>query len=308
MDFAPAASTTRDRRGRRPGVPRLRRHDYWSALRPGAPLPVGRSTTRWPTGGWIGIAIPEQYGGGGQGITEAAIVLDRVAASGAGMNGSSALHLTMFGLQPGREVRQRAAEGDVPARARPRATCTSPSASPSPTPAPTRAASRRGPSPTAGGYVVRGRKIWTSKALEAEVVLLLVRTDADARSGGKPTPTASTPVPRRPRPPLRRHPAHPEAGPQRRRACEVSYDDLPVEGWRMVGERGPRLPPPPRTGSTPSASCSPPMACGIGEAALRRAVRVRRASARCSAGRSARTRRSATRWPRPTCSCRRRAR
>src|SRR5215510_13434708 len=51
-------------------------------------------------GGWIGIAIPEEYGGGGQGITECAIVLNRVAASGAGMNGSSSIHLTMFGLNP----------------------------------------------------------------------------------------------------------------------------------------------------------------------------------------------------------------
>ena len=51
-------------------------------------------------GGWVGIAIPEAYGGGGQGIAEAAIVLERVAASGAGMNGSSSLHLTVFGLNP----------------------------------------------------------------------------------------------------------------------------------------------------------------------------------------------------------------
>ena len=51
-------------------------------------------------GGWVGIAIPEAYGGGGQGIAEAAIVLNRVAASGAAMNGSTALHLTMFGLNP----------------------------------------------------------------------------------------------------------------------------------------------------------------------------------------------------------------
>ncbi len=51
-------------------------------------------------GGWLGIVIPEQYGGGGQGITEGAIVLNRIAASGAGMNGCTALHLTMFGLNP----------------------------------------------------------------------------------------------------------------------------------------------------------------------------------------------------------------
>ena len=54
-------------------------------------------------GGWIGIAIPEEYGGGGQGITEASIVLEEVAASGAAMNGCSAIHLSMFGMEPVRK-------------------------------------------------------------------------------------------------------------------------------------------------------------------------------------------------------------
>src|SRR4029450_5055623 len=73
--------------------------NYWSAC---------DTDHRFPTefydamakGGWIGIAIPEEYGGGGRGITEAALVLNRIAASGAGMNGSSSIHLTMFGLNP----------------------------------------------------------------------------------------------------------------------------------------------------------------------------------------------------------------
>ena len=40
-------------------------------------------------GGWIGVAIPEEFGGGGRGITEASVVLEEVAASGAAMNGAS---------------------------------------------------------------------------------------------------------------------------------------------------------------------------------------------------------------------------
>src|SRR5689334_11527156 len=51
-------------------------------------------------GGWIGIAIPEEYGGGGQGITEASILLEEIAASGAAMNGCSAIHLSIFGMNP----------------------------------------------------------------------------------------------------------------------------------------------------------------------------------------------------------------
>ena len=44
-------------------------------------------------GGWLGIAIPEPYGGSGRGLAEAGIVLEEVAASGAAMNGCSALHM-----------------------------------------------------------------------------------------------------------------------------------------------------------------------------------------------------------------------
>ena len=50
--------------------------------------------------GWIGIAIPEAYGGSGRGITEASIVLEEVAASGAAMNGATSLHLSVFGMHP----------------------------------------------------------------------------------------------------------------------------------------------------------------------------------------------------------------
>lgn len=48
--------------------------------------------------GWLGIAIPVEYGGGGLGILEASLLLQEVAASGAGMNGCSTMHLTIFGL------------------------------------------------------------------------------------------------------------------------------------------------------------------------------------------------------------------
>src|SRR3954462_15878014 len=73
-------------------------------------------------GGWVGIAIPEEYGGGGRGIIEASIVLEEVAASGAAMNGCSAIHLSIFGMEPvnrhgSEEMRQRylprVASGDL---------------------------------------------------------------------------------------------------------------------------------------------------------------------------------------------------
>src|SRR5580658_7484147 len=51
-------------------------------------------------GQWLGIAMPEEYGGAGLGITEAAIMMQAVAESGAAMSGASAIHMNIFGLNP----------------------------------------------------------------------------------------------------------------------------------------------------------------------------------------------------------------
>src|SRR5579883_969677 len=47
--------------------------------------------------GWLGIAMPEEYGGAGLGITEAALLMQTVAESGAALQGASAIHLNIFG-------------------------------------------------------------------------------------------------------------------------------------------------------------------------------------------------------------------
>jgi acyl-CoA dehydrogenase len=218
-------------------------------------------------GGWIGIALPEHYGGGGQGITEGALVLNRVAASGAGMNGCSALHLTMFGLNPvvkfGNDQLKdtflpRAAVGDLHVAFG----VTEPDAGTDTSRITTRAIEDG-----MGGWIVSGRKIWTSKALESEVVLLLVRTDGEPGQGfGGLTLFLADLNPEyvdiRPIPKLGRNAVA---------SCEVFYDELPVEGWRMVGERGKGfhhiL-----HGLNPERILLASVACGIGEAAIRRAV------------------------------------
>ena len=218
-------------------------------------------------GGWIGIAIPEEYGGGGRGITEAAIVLNRVAASGAGMNGSSSIHLTMFGLNPvvkfGTErlkqaFLRRAAAGDLHVAFG----VTEPDAGTD-----TSRITTRAEQDGQGAWRITGRKIWTSKALESEVVLLLVRTDdaGEHRLDGLTLFLADLNrdyVDIRPIPKLGRNAVA---------SCEVAYDGLPVEAWRMVGERG-------RGfhhilhGLNPERILLAAMACGIGEVAIRRAV------------------------------------
>src|SRR5215467_904719 len=50
--------------------------------------------------GWLGIAMPETYGGSGLGITEAAVMMQAIAESGAAFSGASAVHMNIFGLNP----------------------------------------------------------------------------------------------------------------------------------------------------------------------------------------------------------------
>ena len=71
-------------------------------------------------GGWIGIAIPEEYGGGGPRHHRGSIVLEEVAASGAGMNGCSAIHLSIFGMDPVVKHGSERAEAALPAPGRDR--------------------------------------------------------------------------------------------------------------------------------------------------------------------------------------------
>src|SRR3546814_15456417 len=50
--------------------------------------------------GWLGIAMPAEYGGAGLGILEAALMMEAVSGSGAGLSGASAIHMNVFGLHP----------------------------------------------------------------------------------------------------------------------------------------------------------------------------------------------------------------
>lgn len=125
--------------------------------------------------GWLGICIPEQYGGSGLGVTEATIMAQAIAESGAGMSGASAVHINIFGLNPvavfGTEEQKRRmlppmAAGQVKA-------CfgvTEPDAGLNTTKLKTRAV-RKG-----DRYVVNGQKVWISTAQVADHILLLART------------------------------------------------------------------------------------------------------------------------------------
>ena len=126
-------------------------------------------------GGWLGIAMPEAYGGSGQGITEAALFAHAVARSGAGMSGASAVHINLFGPHPvvvfGTEAQKDAMLPPLIAgKDRVCFGVTEPDAGLNTTALKTRAV------PVPGGYRITGQKLWTSTAQIANKILLIART------------------------------------------------------------------------------------------------------------------------------------
>lgn len=127
-------------------------------------------------GGWLGIAMPEEYGGAGQGITEASLMMQAIAESGAGFSGASAIHLNIFGLNPvvvfgTDEQKRRMLPPLIAGKEKACFGVTEPDAGLDTTNLTTRAEKQGN-----GSYIVNGRKIWTSTAQEADKILLLART------------------------------------------------------------------------------------------------------------------------------------
>jgi acyl-CoA dehydrogenase len=134
--------------------------------------------------GFMGIAMPEEYGGAGLGITEAALMMQAISQSGAGNGGVSSVSITVFGLNPvvrfgTEEQKQRMLP---PVMRREDIACfgvTEPNTGLDTTRLKTRAV-RKG-----DRYIVNGQKIWTSTAQVANKILLIART-ADESETEKP--------------------------------------------------------------------------------------------------------------------------
>lgn len=126
-------------------------------------------------GGWLGIAMPEAYGGSGLGILETSILAHTIARSGAGMSGASAIHLNLFGPNPivvfgTEEQKQRCLPPLMQGKDRACFGVTEPDAGLNTTRLTTRAV-RDG-----DHYIINGRKMWTTTAQTANKILLIVRT------------------------------------------------------------------------------------------------------------------------------------
>jgi acyl-CoA dehydrogenase len=128
-------------------------------------------------GGWLGICLPQEYGGGGLGITEATVMMQAISQSGAGLSGASAVHMNIFGLQPvavfgNEEQKRRMLPPLIAGREKACFAVTEPDTGLNTTRLKTRA-DREG-----DHYVLSGQKVWISTAQVAEKMLILARTTA----------------------------------------------------------------------------------------------------------------------------------
>jgi acyl-CoA dehydrogenase len=185
--------------------------------------------------GVVGMLSPEQYGGGDASLEDAALALQEIAASGAGINGCSSVHLSMFGLHPvvvhgTPELKQRYLPDVAAGKIHVSFSVTEPDAGSDTGRISTRAVR------TDDGWAIHGRKVWMSKGLESSAALILVRT----------TPADEC---RRPIDGLTLFmvdldrnfvdiKAIPKMGRNAVASCEVVFDGLPVPNDNLVGEVG----------------------------------------------------------------------
>lgn len=219
-------------------------------------------------GGWLGAAMPVELGGSGLGLTEAAIAMQAVAESGAGFSGASALHLNIFGPMPlarfgTEEQKLRLIPRLISGEDRMCFGVTEPDAGLDTTSLTTRAVR------TNDGYVISGRKMWTSMAQRATKMLIVARTTPKAEVK-KPTDGISLFYVDFDRDRIQARPI-PKMGRKAIESNAVFIDDLHVPADALVGEEG-------RgfyyllEGLNPERVLIGAEAVGLGRAALKRAT------------------------------------
>jgi acyl-CoA dehydrogenase len=245
--------------------------DYWADLDRREEFPWAFYDA-FAEAGWLGIAIPKRYGGSGLGVQEAALLVEEIAASGAGMNGCSALHLTIFGLNTlvrhgSEELRgailPRAVDGSLHV-------CfgvTEPDAGTDTTRIST-VARRDG-----GDYVITGRKVWITKAAESQRMVLIART-TPRDDVEKPTDGLSLFLIEHRAPTVHLEPIR-KLGRNAVPSYEVAFDGHRVPASTLIGEEGQGF----RyllDGLNPERILLAAEALGMGRAAIRHAARYAR--------------------------------
>jgi len=148
--------------------------DYWRQVDDSGDFPEA-FVAAMAEGGWLGTAMPTELGGAGLGLTEASIMMQAVAQSGAGFSGASALHLNIFGPMPiakfgTDDQRRRFIPPLISGEDKICIGITEPDSGLDTTSLTTRAER------TPDGYVINGRKVWTTMAQRANKMLIIART------------------------------------------------------------------------------------------------------------------------------------
>jgi acyl-CoA dehydrogenase len=135
--------------------------------------------------GWLGVAMPEAYGGAGLGLVEASLMMHTITRSGAGFSGASAIHINIFGPMPvvkfgTEEQKKRLLPPVIAGTDKVCFAVTEPNSGLDTSSLETRAEK------VAGGYRITGRKIWTTGAQRANKIMILARTTAKDKVA-KPT-------------------------------------------------------------------------------------------------------------------------
>ena len=148
--------------------------EYWRKTDETGTFPEG-FVADMAAGGWLGVAMPESVGGAGLGLTEASIVMQTVAQSGAGFSGASAIHLIIFGPMPlvkfGTDAqRQHHLPRLISGEDKMCFAVTEPNSGLDTSSLETKAER------TNDGYMINGRKIWTTSAQRANKILIIGRT------------------------------------------------------------------------------------------------------------------------------------
>ncbi|MBI2152304.1 MAG: acyl-CoA/acyl-ACP dehydrogenase [Candidatus Rokubacteria bacterium] len=158
--------------------------DYWLEKDRKAEYPV-EFIEAFKKNGWLGIVIPEEYGGSGLGVTEASILLHEICAAGAGTSGASPIHFYVFPPMPlikhasealKRRYLPRIAAGDIIMSFG----VTEPNAGTDTSRIQTRAEKKE------RRWVINGRKVWNTNAQHATKILLLARTTPREQVAQKP--------------------------------------------------------------------------------------------------------------------------
>ena len=205
-------------------------NEYWRGLEPDRyPQEFVAELTR---GGYLGALIPEEYGGGGLPLAGACVILEEIAASGGNPSACHAQMYIMGTLLRHGTPEQKAtylpaiANGDLRLQA---FGVTEPGAGSETARIRTRAER------TADGWLINGQKIWTSRALHSDLMILLARTtpydDVAKKSDGMSVFLVDLRVAKgttiRPIPTMMNH-----------NTTEVFFDDVLIPHDALVGTEG----------------------------------------------------------------------